>query len=105
MRLTIVGTSRTVPRRIRRGCVAMPQRVTMSRDIIGSCPCIARAYHSGPVSPGELLARGQDLYHECHRPPGAPPPLLLHGLGSSPAASRLQVSALSEHYTLITPDI
>jgi pimeloyl-ACP methyl ester carboxylesterase len=57
------------------------------------------------VTPGELLARGHDLYHERHGPPGAPPLLLLHGLGSSSADWRWQVAAFSDRYAVITPDL
>jgi 3-oxoadipate enol-lactonase len=83
----------------------MPQRGATSRGIVGSCPCIAKAYHSEPVTRGELLARGRDLYHERHGPLGAPPLLLLHGLGSSSADWRWQVATFSDRYAIVLPDL
>ncbi|MGH7335463.1 MAG: alpha/beta fold hydrolase [Candidatus Rokuibacteriota bacterium] len=54
---------------------------------------------------GELLARGPGLYHERHGPAGAPPLVLLHGLGSSAADWRWQVAAFSDRYAVITVDL
>lgn len=77
----------------------------MSRRIGPSFPSIAEAYHSEPVTRGELLSRGPALYHERHGPPGAPPLLLLHGLGSSSADWRWQVAGLAHRYAVITLDL
>jgi pimeloyl-ACP methyl ester carboxylesterase len=83
----------------------MAQAAATSRSIAVSFLLIATAYHSEPVTRGELLERGRGLYHERHGPPGAPPLVLLHGLGSSSADWRWQVAALSHRYAVITLDL
>jgi pimeloyl-ACP methyl ester carboxylesterase len=52
-----------------------------------------------------MLVRRRGLYHERHGLRGAPPLVLLHGLGSSSADWRWQVAAFSDRYSVIILDL